>query len=356
MILKDYSKNLIPFLADREPDEAGPDLKDVSRKCLIPEDKIAVLSRNENPYGPSPNVWKALKDVPLNRYPDPRPFMKALSNYTGYPKENIVAGAGLDEVITNIVRLFLGQGDRALIPVPTYNLYGLAARLCGALPIYRPRLPCFEVDQDVPEGIKMIFLCTPNNPTGNSLSEKSARAIAESAKGIVFLDEAYAEFAESNLLKLVRDYDNLVVGRTLSKAFGLAGMRLGYAVAPEWIAEQYRRIAPLFSISSLSLVAGVAALQDLGYMKESVSKIVGERERMRRRIEAFPSEGNFLYIQTRERSNLVAERLLCQGIVVRDCSNFPGAGEHCLRVSVGTPEQNDRFLDAYAPGCSAPKP
>lgn len=350
MILKDYSKNLIPFLADLEPDESGPDLKDVSRKCNIPEDKITVLSLNENPYGPSPNVWTALKNEPLNRYPDPRSFLKALSSYTGYPKENIVVGAGLDEIITIIVRLFLGQGDKALIPVPTYNLYGLAARLCGALPIYRPRLPCFEVDQTVPDGIKMIFLCTPNNPTGNSLSEKSARAIAESAKGIVFLDEAYAEFAESNLLKLVGDYDNLVVGRTLSKAFGLAGMRLGYAVAPEWIAEQYRRIAPLFSISSLSLAAGVAALKDLEYMKILASKIVGERERMRSRIEAFPSEGNFLYLQTKERSNLVAERLLCQGIVVRDCSIFPGAGEHCLRVSVGTPEQNDRFLDAYALG------
>ncbi len=356
MISKDYSENLNPFLADLVPDESGPDLKDVSSKCRIPEDKIAVLSLNENPYGPSPNVWKALKDVPLNRYPDYKPFLKALSNYAEYPEENIVVGAGMDEIITTIARLFLGQGDKALIPVPTYNLYGLAASLCGALPVYRPRLQGFEVDLDIPDGIKMIFLCTPNNPTGNSLSEKSARTIAESAKGIVFLDEAYVEFAESNLLKLVRDYENLVVGRTLSKAFGLAGMRLGYAVAPEWIAEQYRRIAPLFSISSLSLAAGVAALQNFKYMKESVGKIVGERERIRSRIDTYPSEGNFLYLQTKERSNLVAEQLLCQGIMVRDCSNFPGAGEHCLRVSVGTPEQNDRFLDAYAPGSLSPKP
>jgi len=176
----------------------------------------------------------------------------------------------------------------------------------------------------------MVFLCSPNNPTGNSLSERIVREMAESTKGIVFLDEAYAEFAEKNLLKLVRDYDNLIVGRTLSKAFGLAGLRLGYAVAPEWIAEQYRRIAPLFSISSLSLAAGLAALHDLEYMKESVGKIVGERERMRSVIDAFPSQGNFLYLQTLERSSLVAERLLGQGIAVRDCSIFPGAGDHCL--------------------------
>ena len=355
MIMKDNSKNIMPFLADLEPDEAGPDLKEVSRRYEIPQEMIAVLSRNENPYGPSPRVWKALKDVPLNRYPDSRPFLEALSNYTGYPEEDMVTGAGMDEIITTIVRLFLGPGDKALIPVPTYNLYALAARLCGALPVYRPRLPGFEVDPNVPDEIKMIFLCSPNNPTGNSLSERSVREIAESTNCIVFLDEAYAEFAENDLLRLVRDYDNLVVGRTLSKAFGLAGMRLGYAVAPEWIAEQYRRIAPLFSISSLSLAAGVAALHDLEYMKESVGKIVSERERMRSMIEAFPTEGNFLYFPTRERSSLVAERLLGQGIVVRDCSTFPGAGEHCLRVSVGTPEQNDHFLDAYASSWRARK-
>jgi len=140
----------------------------------------------------------------------------------------------------------------------------------------------------------MVFLCSPNNPTGNSLSERIVREMAESTKGIVFLDEAYAEFAEKNLLKLVRDYDNLI-----SWPHALQGLRPGriaswVCVAPEWIAEQYRRIAPLFSISSLSLAAGLAALHDLEYMKESVGKIVGERERMRSVIDAFPSQGNFL--------------------------------------------------------------
>jgi len=221
------------------------------------------------------------------------------------------------------------------------------------MPVYHPRLPGFQVEPKVPEEIKMVFLCSPNNPTGNSLSERIVREMAESTKGIVFLDEAYAEFAEKNLLKLVRDYDNLI-----SWPHALQGLRPGriaswVCVAPEWIAEQYRRIAPLFSISSLSLAAGLAALHDLEYMKESVGKIVGERERMRSVIDAFPSQGNFLYLQTLERSSLVAERLLGQGIAVRDCSIFPGAGDHCLRVSVGTREQNDRFLDAYAPGWRA---
>lgn len=255
----------------------------------------------------------------------------------------------MDEIIMNIVRLFLGSGDKALIPVPTYNLYGLAIQLCQAQVVYQQRCPGFEVDPHIPDDIKMVFICAPNNPTGNLISEETARAILESTEGIVFLDEAYAEFAAKSLISLVKEYDNLVVGRTLSKAFGLAGLRLGYAVAPQWLAAWYRRVAPLFSISSASLAAGVAALKDLDYMKKTTAKIIAERERMLLRLDrAYPSQGNFICIFTQERSSLVAEQLLCQGIVVRDCSSYPGAGTHCLRVSIGTPEQNDRFLEAFA--------
>jgi histidinol-phosphate aminotransferase len=286
--------------------------------------------------------------VTLHRYPDSRPFVKALSGYTSYPEECLVAGAGMDEIITTICRIFLGAGDKALIPVPTYNFYGLAVELCGAVPFFQTRLSGFAVDTKIPERMKMAFLCSPNNPTGNALSEENVRAIVEGTDAIVFLDEAYAEFAGKSLLNLVKEYDNLVVGRTLSKAFGLAGMRLGYAVAPPWIAQQYRRVAPLFSTSSLSLAAGVAALQDLDWMRECVGKIVAERDRMRERLVCtHPSEGNFLYVQTRERSKDVMKRLLCRGIVVRDCSTFPGSGEHCLRVTVGKPEENERFLEEF---------
>ncbi|NMC10893.1 MAG: histidinol-phosphate transaminase [Methanothrix sp.] len=339
----------MPFLADIEPDEAGPSALEVSRRYGIALQDIVILSRNENPYGPSPRVREALSEAPLHRYPDSQPFVSAVANYAGFPEENIVAGAGMDEIIMNIVRLFLGTGDKALIPVPTYNLYGLAVRLCGAQPVYQPRCSGFEVNPYIPDEMKMVFICSPNNPTGNPISEETARAIIEGTEGIVFLDEAYAEFAGRSLISLVKDHDNLVVGRTLSKAFGLAGMRLGYAVAPPWMAAWYRRVAPLFSMSSTSLAAGVVALKDLDYMKKTTAKIIAERERLLLRLDgAHPSQGNFICISTQERSSLVAERLLCQGVVVRDCSSYPGAGRHCLRVSIGTPEQNDRFLEAFA--------
>ena len=346
--LADFTKNLLPFLSHLEEDEAGPDPLEVAQKLGIPVQSLVVLSRNENPYGPSPLVREALLDAPVHRYPDSRPFLSALSSYTGYPLEWLVAGAGMDEIITTICRLFLGPGDAALIPVPTYNFYGVAVQLCGARPLFSARISGFAVDPKVPKGVKMVFLCSPNNPTANALTEENVRAIVEGTDAIVFLDEAYAEFAEKSLLGLVREYENLVVGRTLSKAFGLAGQRLGYCVAPPWLAEQYRRVAPLFSMSSPSLAAGVAALQDLDWMRGCVSKIVSERERMKKRLDgALPSETNFLYLQTSGKSKDVAERLLQSGIVVRDCGTFPGCGEHGLRVTVGRPEENDRFLEEY---------
>jgi histidinol-phosphate aminotransferase len=341
----DFAKNVLPHLARLEEDEAGPDPAEVSKRYGIPLDRIAVLSRNENPYGPSPRVQQALQSVSLNRYPDSRPFIGALSRYTCLPGGNIVIGAGMDEIITTASRIFLGPGDRAAIPYPTYSLYALASQLCGADPLYYPRSKDFSVDA-VPAGAKMAFICSPNNPTGNALSEESVRAILESTDAIVFLDEAYAEFAERSLLKLVGEYDNLVVGRTLSKAFGLAGLRLGYALAPPWIANLYRRVAPLFSVTSLSLAAGVAALSDREWKAGCVQRIAAERERMRRRLNgAYPSQGNFLYVRTEQESKAVVERLLENGVIVRDCSSFSGCGEHCLRVTVGRAEENDRFLD-----------
>lgn len=343
----DFAKKVLPFLANLDEDEAGPDPFQAAKQIGIPLQDLIVLSRNENPYGPSPAVGAALQDGLFHRYPDSRPFLEALAGYTGFSPEWLVAGAGMDEIISTICRIFLGPGDRALIPVPTYNFYALAAGLCGARPEYQMRAESFALEQDLPAGLKMVFLCSPNNPTGEVLSEDSVRSVLEETDAIVFLDEAYAEFAGKSLAGLVREYQNLVVGRTLSKAFGLAGMRLGYAIAPPWIAEQYRRVAPMFSISSPSLAAGTAALADLDWMKECVRRIVSERERMREKLPcALPSQANFLFLQIRRKSKALAEQLLCRGIIVRDCSSFHGCGERCLRVTVGWREENDSFLEA----------
>jgi histidinol-phosphate aminotransferase len=335
-------------LGEVEPDEAGPDPCFVASKYKIPPEKIIVLSRNENPYGPSQKVFEALNGIELNRYPNSDEFMDALSIYTRYPSDNIVVGAGLDEIITTTSRLFLRPGDKSVIPIPTYGFYSSAVQLCGVLPIYLENGFNFDFDNEFIDDAKMIFLCTPNNPTGHLIPEKTVRRIAESTRGIVFLDEAYVEFAQKSLLKLVKRYDNIVIGRTLSKAFGLAGLRLGYAIAPEWIVERYRRISPLFSISSFSLAAGIVALNDLDHMRKSVAKIISERTRLLDKIKgACPSQANFLFIQTEKKSRQVAERLLSRGVIIRDCSSFPGSGEHRIRVTIGTPEENNKFLELF---------
>lgn len=344
---KDYAQNLQSYLYCLEPDEAGLSPSDISRVYGISPEDLVMLNRNENPYGPSPLVWEAVMKADPSRYPEPEQFARAASGYTGYGVENIVVGAGMDEIIGTVSRLFLGPGDRALIPVPTYTYYATAVGLCGARPIYLDRGRDFAVPK-LPEGLKLAFLCSPNNPTGDLICEETLRSMLESFKGIVFLDEAYAEFAGTSHAGLVEEYENLVVGRTMSKAFGLAGMRLGYALVPEWVAEQYRRAAPLFGISSTSIAAGVAAFGDLEHMHRSVSAICKERERLLSSLPlARESKGNFLFVGTEERSMAVVERLMKKGIAVKDCSTVRGAGERHIRLTVGTPDQNDRFLDAF---------
>jgi histidinol-phosphate aminotransferase len=264
----------------------------------------------------------------------------------------IAIGAGMDGVMDTLTRLFLEKGDRTFIPTPTFSYYEILTILCGASPVFSPRGIEFEVPMNMPAETKMAFICSPNNPTGNVTREEELRALLESTDAIVFLDEAYVEFAEQSLLKLVREYDNLVVGRTLSKAFGLAGMRLGYAVAPQWIADQYKRAAPpFFGISCASVAAGVAALSDEPFMHNSVEKIRIERERLQKEINSHSSQANFLYLETEEASNSFVEKFQARGIIIRDCRSFRGAGENHVRVTVGTPSENDRFLSAYREIC-----
>jgi histidinol-phosphate aminotransferase len=258
----------------------------------------------------------------------------------------------MDGVMDTLTRLFLERGDKTLIHTPTFSYYEILTTLASAIPVFAPRGSGFKASTDVPDDVKMVFLCSPNNPTGNVTPEEDVRKIVESTDAIVFLDEAYVEFADRSLLLLVKDYDNLIVGRTLSKAFGLAGMRLGYAAAPEWIAREYRRAAPpFFGISCASVAAGVAGLFDLDYMRSSVSKIKDERERLQRETGSHPSEANFLYLETEETSDRVTERFLRQGIIIRDCRSFRGAGERHVRITVGTPKQNDLFLKAFREIC-----
>ena len=343
---------LRPALSSLKPYVAGKGFGEISRKYGIAPETIVKLGSNENPYGPSPKVKEALAGISPERYPEPEKLLAGLANYTGFPEDMIIIGAGMDGVMDTLTRLFLEKGDLTFIPTPTFSYYEILSIMAGARPIFSPRGQHHEVSDDLPSDVKMAFLCSPNNPTGNVISEDDVRRILESTEAIVFLDEAYVEFAEKSLLSLVKRYDNLIVGRTLSKAFGLAGMRLGYALAPSWIADQYRRAAPPFyGITCASAAAGSAALSDLPFMRESVKMIVAERKRLQKAIASSPSEANFLYLDTKQPSSEIVERFQARGIIIRDCRSFRGAGENHVRVTVGTPSENDRFLSAFMEIC-----
>jgi histidinol-phosphate aminotransferase len=351
--LERFSKSLRQCLDSLKPYVAGKGYTEISRKYGVPPEKIVKLGSNENPYGSSPRVLSALQGISPERYPEPEELIEGLAGYTRHPEEMIVIGSGMDGVMDTLTRLFLEKGDRTQIYTPTFSYYEILTTLCGATPLFVPRGPGFEISTDIPKDVKMIFICSPNNPTGNLTPEEDVKKVLESTEAIVFLDEAYVEFADRSLLGLVRKYENLVVGRTMSKAFGLAGLRLGYAVAPEWMADQYRRAAPpFFGVTCASVAAGVAALSDLGYMHSSVDKIRIERERLREETGAHPAQANFLYIETAEPSDIVTEKFQQKGIIVRDCRSFRGAGDHHIRVSVGTPAENDLFLAAYRVICA----
>ncbi|OPY49173.1 MAG: Aspartate aminotransferase [Methanosaeta sp. PtaU1.Bin112] len=339
---------LRPILGKLKPYVAGKGFLEISRKYGLKPETIVKLGSNENPYGPSPKVSESVASISPERYPEPEKLIAGIAAYTGFPEEMIIIGAGMDGVMDTLTRLFLETGDRTFIPTPTFSYYEILTITAGATPVLSPRGPDFEVSGEMPRNIKMAFLCSPNNPTGNVMSEEEICALLESTEAIVFLDEAYVEFADRSLIRLVDRYDNLIVGRTLSKAFGLAGMRLGYAVAPPWIAEQYRRAAPPFyGISCASVAAGTAALSDLPFMRRTVEKIKSERERLQKATGAHPSQANFLYLETPISSREYVERFLARGIIIRDCRSFWGAGENHARVTVGTPSENDRFLSAF---------
>jgi len=343
---------LRPALSQLKPYVAGKGFGEISRQYGIAPETIVKLGSNENPYGPSPKVAQALAGISPERYPEPEELIAGIAAYTGFPEEMIIIGAGMDGVMDTLTRLFLEKGDRTFIPIPTFSYYEILTITAGASPILAPRGPHFEIAGKIPADIKMAFLCSPNNPTGNVISEEEVFALLESTEAIVFLDEAYVEFSDKSLIRLVEQYDNLIVGRTLSKAFGLAGMRLGYAVAPRWIADQYRRAAPPFyGISCATVAAGAAALSDLPFMHRSVEKIKSERERLQKATGGHPSQANFLYLETECDSREYVERFLARGIIIRDCRSFGGAGEHHARVTVGTPSENDRFLSAFQEIC-----
>ena len=314
------------------------------------DEKVIKLNTNENPYPASPRVFAALRKA-INRslrlYPEPlADSLRAVAaSAYGVKRENILAGNGSDEILSIIMRSFIGPQDRVAFPVPTYSLYDTLI----AIQQGEPRPVDYPPDFSLPEALAaqnaaLTFLCNPNSPSGTLVSLQDIERLARAVSGILVIDEAYVDFAESegaSTLPLIGRLPNLIVLRTFSKSFSLAGMRIGLAFASEEIISGMMKVKDSYNLNRLSLVAATAALQDMSWMTRNVRRI----QRSRRQLSAglrkmgfyvYPSHANFVMARKKEQ-NLkgLYERLKSQKILVR---YFDVAGlQDSLRITVGTP-------------------
>ncbi|MBM4421601.1 MAG: histidinol-phosphate aminotransferase family protein [Chloroflexi bacterium] len=300
-----------------------------------------------------------LGDLLLNRYPsDGLPLRRELARRWGVREEQLIFGNGSSEVLLDTFLSFAGHGRTVLLFAPTYSQYVRLARISGAtVALEQIGLP-YDVTAAragaAMERVRpqVVVFCTPNNPTGNTID---GAVIAEVARHwpetLVVVDEAYAEFVGETHLPLQREHRNIVVTRTFSKARAAAGLRLGVLVADPELAGVYRAVARPFTVNSITLALAERVLQDEAAVGRRTAQARTERTRifaaLRRvpAVEAFPSSANFVLFRVREDAAAVHARFLAQGVLIRDVSSWPGCAG-CLRVTVGTPAENDRFIAA----------
>ncbi len=305
------------------------------------------LDANENPYGK------------LNRYPDPHQseLKSAVSKLKGIAEENIFIGNGSDEIIDLCYRIFCNPGtDKALIFSPSYGMYEVSAAINDVKTIKVPLNMNFQIDMEalVPllsdEYLKLIFICTPNNPTGNCINNTDIESVLSHFKGIVILDEAYSDFNDQpSFINIIGSYSNLIVIQTFSKALGLAAARIGMAFANEEIISFLNKIKPPYNVSLLNQRAALKRLTSISETEYQVKRIKKERERLSFDLQQlgivkkiYPSDANFLLVKVTDATYIYNE-LVENRLIVR---NRTAIVENCLRITVGTRYENSRLVKA----------
>lgn len=308
------------------------------------------LDANESPYGFEDAV-QHITGIRTNRYPDPeaKALRQLIAKDLGIETGNILFGNGSDELIYYLITTF---GGPVSYPVPTFSMYGIIGQALGEEKVEVPLDKDFDLDTDMflatvrKNKPKLIFLSSPNNPTGNCFSTDRILKVLEASKGIVVVDEAYQPFSsETGMLPLLKDYRNLVIMRTLSK-IGLAALRLGFMIADPDIIREVNKVRLPFNLNAFSQAIAAAALKRKRELRAYIKTIVSERGRLLEEMERiaaitpFPSEANFILLRVGDPDRVYAS-LLRKGILVR---NLNDAVKGCLRVTVGTPQENTAFL------------
>lgn len=313
------------------------------------------LNTNENPYPPSPHAFEAMKAAAerLRLYPDPMgaSLRAAAARKHGVRPEMILAGNGSDDLLTIITRAFVGDGDIVVYPTPSYVLYKTLAELQDGEIREVPFREDWTLDPDafaVP-GAKLAFLANPNSPSGTVLPPAEVAKLAARLDAPLVVDEAYINFADSDCVGLVADHPNVIVTRTFSKGYALAGLRLGYLIARPEMVEGLTKVKDSYNCDALSLAGGTAALEDDEWLATTRSKIIATRERLAEAMRSFgcrvcPSQANFVWCEGGPATTATYQALKDRKILVRKMQ-YPGRPEG-LRISVGTDAEVDRFLDA----------
>lgn len=319
------------------------------------------LDKNETPWSLEDKVqeavFKRLRSMEFNRYPDSScwELKAAIAGYTGVAPSGITVGNGSDELISLLLQTFINPGETVAMHNPSFSVYKTDATVSGA------RVWEYNLDKDFGmrleefivclerENPKLIFLCNPNNPTGSRLEQDELELILKKTSGIVVVDEAYYEFSGVTAAGLLPEYENLVILRTLSKAFGLAALRIGYMLAAPETIGYIDRVRALYNVNAIAQAVAVEVLKNLDTVTERIKLIKSERGRLASRLmelpdlQCFESFGNFLLMRTKY-AGLIFDKLLEAGICIRRFSN--PALENCIRVTIGTAIENDRFYEA----------
>jgi histidinol-phosphate aminotransferase len=349
-----------------------PAVRGIAAYTLTLREAPVKINQNENPWdledGAKRRVIEAALRRPWSRYPDfdPKELLEALARFSGWRDDGVLAGNGSNELIEALLLVTVGAGTRVVIPAPTFTLYALMTTILGGEPVRVPLRPsgadpaaglAYDVDAIAAarreSGATVTIVCSPNNPTGNSLALADVERLCDESDSLVVVDEAYHEFSGETAVPLLARHPNLVVLRTFSKAMALAGLRVGYLLASPDLVREINKARLPYNLNFFSQAAAIAALEEREALEASVTRLVRERERLLAAlgdmpgVRAWPSRANFFIVELVEGIDpkAVFSSMLRRGVLVRDVTSYPMLGR-CLRVSVGREEENDAFLHA----------
>jgi len=326
------------------------------------ESRVIKLNTNENPYPPSPRVLQVLRETDwslLRKYPDPmaNKVRDIIARLFDVDRENVLCGNGSDELLTLVLRTFVGEGERIAWPTPTYSLYPVLAEIQAAEAVEVPTGDDFTIPLGdlVEVDAKVIIICNPNAPTGVFTPVDAVADLADRFDGVVVVDEAYGDFGSGSAVAAVKEKPNLLVLRTLSKSYSLAGLRFGFAVGPADLIAGLAKVKDSYNVDAVAIEVAAAALEGQDWMRANAETIRAERDRIARRLDDLgfdvtPSQANFLLARVPDGEAETCYRWLkARGILVRYW-NLPRLADK-VRITVGTPEENDALLAALEKRC-----